>query len=189
MAAILLALNVLTFRNKLTQASWWYWIHYSKWVQQRSYCTFNTLRVRQNGCHFPDNIFKSFSWMKILIKISLKFVPKGPINTIPSLVQIMAWCRPGDKPFTEPMMVNLLTHKYVTRPQWVKLKKIFFFSNSAMKSVRDLNIVVIIVIMKIMMVLWLPVIVGWKVWEGQNHEFDWSNETYTNSALIHCSTN
>ena len=28
----------------------------------------------------------------ILIKISLKFVPKGPINSIPALVQIMA-CR------------------------------------------------------------------------------------------------
>ena len=26
----------------------------------------------------------------ILIKISLKFVPKGPINSIPALVQIMA---------------------------------------------------------------------------------------------------
>ena len=33
----------------------------------------------------------AFSWMKwILIKISLKFVPKGPINNIPALVQIMA---------------------------------------------------------------------------------------------------
>ena len=29
----------------------------------------------------------------ILIKNSLKFVPKGPINNIPALVQIMAWCR------------------------------------------------------------------------------------------------
>ena len=30
----------------------------------------------------------------ILINISLKFVPKGPINNMPALVQIMAWCRP-----------------------------------------------------------------------------------------------
>ena len=35
----------------------------------------------------------------ISIKISLKFVPKGPINNIPGLVQIMACCRPGNKPF------------------------------------------------------------------------------------------
>ena len=34
----------------------------------------------------------------IPIKISLKFVPKGSINNIPALVQIMAWHRPGDKP-------------------------------------------------------------------------------------------
>ena len=25
----------------------------------------------------------------------------GPINNIPALVQIMAWCRPGDKPLSE----------------------------------------------------------------------------------------
>ena len=52
--------------------------------------------------------------------ISLKFVPKGPINNIPALVQIMAWRRPGDKTLSEPMMVSLLTHIRVTRPQWVK---------------------------------------------------------------------
>ena len=45
----------------------------------------------------------------IPIKISLKFVPKGSINNIPALVQIMAWRRPGDKPLSEPMMVNLPT--------------------------------------------------------------------------------
>ena len=57
--------------------------------------------------------------VRISIKISLKFVPKGLINSIPVLVQIMAWRRPGDKPLSEPMMVNLLTHICVTRPQWV----------------------------------------------------------------------
>ena len=31
----------------------------------------------------------------------------------------MAWRRPGDKPLSEPMMVSLLTHICVTRPQWV----------------------------------------------------------------------
>ena len=48
------------------------------------------------------------------IKISLKSVPKGTINNIPSLVQIMACRRPGDKPLYDPMMT------LVTRPQWVK---------------------------------------------------------------------
>ena len=35
-------------------------------------------------------------------------------------VWIMAWRRPGDKPLSEPMMVSLLTHICVNRPQWVK---------------------------------------------------------------------
>ena len=58
--------------------------------------------------------------VRISIKISLKFAPKGPINNIPALVQIMAWRRPGDKPLSEPTMVSLLTHICVTRPQWFK---------------------------------------------------------------------
>ena len=41
------------------------------------------------------------------------------INNIPALVQIMAWRQPGGKPLSEPMMVKLLTHMCVTRPQWV----------------------------------------------------------------------
>ena len=85
--------------------------------------TLNTLRPRQNGRHFPDDIFKCVFLnenLYILIKISPKFVPKGPINNIPALVQMMAWRRPGDKPLSEPMMVSLPTHICVARPQWVK---------------------------------------------------------------------
>ena len=32
----------------------------------------------------------------------------------------MSWCRPGDKPLSEPMMFNLLRHICITWPQWVK---------------------------------------------------------------------
>ena len=84
--------------------------------------SFNTLRPRQNGRHFADDIFKRILLNEnvwIPIKISLKNVPKGPINNISALVQIMAWRRPGDKPLSEPMMVSLLTHICDTRPQWV----------------------------------------------------------------------
>ena len=82
----------------------------------------NTLRPRQNGRHFADDSFKRIFLnenSRILIKISIKFVPKGPINNNPALVQIMAWRRSGDKPLSEPMMISLLTHICVTRPQWV----------------------------------------------------------------------
>ena len=86
----------------------------------------NTLRPRQNGRHFADDTFKPIFLnenIQISIKISLKFVPKVPINNIPALVQIMAWCQPGDKPLSEPIMVCLLTHICVTRPQWVNSLK------------------------------------------------------------------
>ena len=52
-----------------------------------------------------------------MIKISLKFVPKGPINNIPAFVRISAWRCPGDKPLSEPMMVSLPMDICVTQPQ------------------------------------------------------------------------
>ena len=67
--------------------------------------------------HFEMDFFNENAW--ISIKISLKFVLKGPINNIPALVQIMAWRQSGDKPLSEPMMVSLMMHICVTRPQWV----------------------------------------------------------------------
>ena len=82
----------------------------------------NTLRPRQNGCHSADDSFKCIFLNEnvwILIKVSQKFVPKGPINNILALVQIMAWHRPGDKPLSELMMFSLLTHIGVTWLQWV----------------------------------------------------------------------
>ena len=85
----------------------------------------NTLRSRQNGRHFPDDIFKYIILNEnvwIAIRISLKFVPKGRINNIPAFVHIMAWRRPGDKPLSEPKMVSLLTHFCATRSQWLKVK-------------------------------------------------------------------
>ena len=49
----------------------------------------NTLTPKENGGHFADDIFKCIflnenAW--IPVKISLEFVPKGPINNIPALV-------------------------------------------------------------------------------------------------------
>ena len=51
--------------------------------------SFNILGLRQDGRHFPDDILKCIFLNEnvwISIKISLKFVPKGQINTIPALV-------------------------------------------------------------------------------------------------------
>ena len=81
---------------------------------------FNSSRPKQNCRRFADDTFKRIFLnenVRISIKISLKFVPKGPINNISALVQIMAWCRPGGKPLSEPVMVSLLTQICITRLQ------------------------------------------------------------------------
>ena len=54
-----------------------------------------------------DDIFKCIFLNEkfcIVIWISLKFVPKGPIDNKWALVQVMAWHRTGDKPLPGPMM-------------------------------------------------------------------------------------
>ena len=86
----------------------------------------NSSRLGRNRRHFADDTFKHIFLnenVRIFIKTWLKFVPKGPKNNIPALVQVMAWCRPGNKPSSEPMMVSLMTLICVTRPQWVNLSK------------------------------------------------------------------
>ena len=88
----------------------------------------NTLRLSQNGRHFPDDILKCICLNEnvwISLNISLKLVPYVRINNVSALVKIMAWRRPGDKPLSEPMMVRSLTHICVTRPQWVNPWNLF----------------------------------------------------------------
>ena len=85
--------------------------------------TFNTLRPDKMAAILQTTFSKAFPWMKMYefqLKNSLKFVLKGPINNIPALVQIMACRHPGDKPLSGTIMIILLTHIYVTRPQCVK---------------------------------------------------------------------
>ena len=56
-----------------------------------------------------DNIFEWIFWNengRIPIQISLNFVSESPIDNNPSLVQIMAWHRTGDKPLSEPMLTQ-----------------------------------------------------------------------------------
>ena len=58
-----------------------------------------------------DDIFKCISMNEkfcVLIRISLKFVPKGPINNIPALIQIMACRQSGDTPLSEPIMTQCI---------------------------------------------------------------------------------
>ena len=87
------------------------WCHHVDFTCLSSFSNqmLNTLRSRQNGRHFADDIFKciflnenawSFHWSLFLgFKLTI--------------------FRPGDKPLSGPMMLSLLTHICVTRPQWV----------------------------------------------------------------------
>ena len=61
---------------------------------------FNSSPPGQNGRHFADDICKGIFLNEnvlIAIKISLNFIPNGPINNI---------CWPGDKPFSEPVLTH-----------------------------------------------------------------------------------
>ena len=100
----------------------WNDLHTTRWVCIKQLNLFiNTFRPRQDGRHFPDDIFNYIflnenAW--ISIKISLKFVPKGPVNNIPSSVQIMAPIKRQAIIWTNDGLVYW--HIYVTWPQLVK---------------------------------------------------------------------
>ena len=79
----------------------------------------------QNGRHYGRRHFQRHfhEWkLYISIRISLKFVPKGPIDNKSALVRVMAWRRTGDKPLPEPMLTQF-TDAYMrgTRGRWVNL--------------------------------------------------------------------
>ena len=66
----------------------WNWTVLTHWGREKMAAIFQHIFVNAN------------IW--ISIKISLKFVPKGQINNILALGQIMALCRPSDKPLSDP---------------------------------------------------------------------------------------
>ena len=89
----------------------------------------NSLRGRamhwQNtGHNFADDIFRYIFVNEkfcILIKISLKFVPKGLLDNKWAWVQLKAWRLTDDKPLPEWVWwPSSMTHICVTRSQWVK---------------------------------------------------------------------
>ena len=62
-----------------------------------------------------DNIFKCIYLNEsyiILIQISLKFVPRSPIDNKWALIQLMAWRRTGDKALTWTNANSERRHKY-----------------------------------------------------------------------------
>ena len=82
----------------------------------------------QNGHRFTDDIFRCIFMNEkfcIVIKNSVKFVPKYPVDNIPELVQIIAWRRIGEKPLSDQYWPNPITHICGTRGRWVKKSNVF----------------------------------------------------------------
>ena len=77
-------------------------------MQDSYFAYLYTLRLRQNGHHFANDIFKCIFLNEnfwILNSISLKYIPYGLIDNLAALVQIMAWHQIGNKPLSETMLV------------------------------------------------------------------------------------
>ena len=73
------------------------------------------LPLDKMNANLADDIFECIFLNgndRIPIRNSLKFVPRSPIDNKPALVQVMAWCRTGDKPLSEPML-NRFTDAYM----------------------------------------------------------------------------
>ena len=76
------------------------------------------------------------------MKSLLKIVPNGPSNNIPALVQLMSWCRPDDKPLSDPIWsdsrriyttslgLNELNRKYYVDIQYCHEKLILDLGDS-----------------------------------------------------------
>ena len=73
------------------------------------------MRQRQNGHHFADDILKyTFLNKKFLIlnDIWLKFIPCGLIDNVLTWVQIMAWCKTGNKSLFHPMLTQFYVNTW-----------------------------------------------------------------------------
>ena len=110
----------------LSNITWYCTQHYSNWGRTWiRICTNkrHTLRPRQTGRHFADDIFKCIflneNIFLILNIISLKYVPYGLINNRAALVQIMTWGPTGDKPLFESMVLCFTDVFMHHLPKWV----------------------------------------------------------------------
>ena len=88
--------------------------------------------LKDLACGFADDIFKCiFANEKfyILITVSLKLVPRSPIDHKAALVLVMVWHRVGDKPLSEPMLTWFTDAYMQHQGRWVynTLRPIYTF--------------------------------------------------------------
>ena len=116
-------------------------LFYFGWIRSLLFITFTKLTNEPMSwlTHIPlnkmavilaDDIFKCIFLNendKIPIWISLKLVPRSPIDDEPALVQVIAWRRTGDKPLPEPMLTQFtdayMRHSGEVRSLWPAQKR------------------------------------------------------------------
>ena len=86
---------------------------FSQEIEKFNPACLNSLRPKQTGRNFVDDIFK-YIFLNGNFLISLKYVPYDLIDNILALVQIMAWRRTSDKPLSDPMMALFTEACYST---------------------------------------------------------------------------
>ena len=73
----------------------------------------------QVSCHFPDIFNSMFTNENVWISFTIPWIG-FELTIFKHWCRLMVGRRQGDKPLSDPMVVNLLTHICVSRPQWVK---------------------------------------------------------------------
>ena len=77
---------------------------------------FNTLRSRQNGIHFPDDIFKCIFMNNkfcILIPLLMRFAPKGQVINKSALVPVIAWHQPTKNSLITAVIFSEFAHLFL----------------------------------------------------------------------------
>ena len=137
-AKLLIGLKFLNCYPLYARIIVWHQISFSKTVSDGVlYCQLLLFSPQSALTHWgrdkidaiSQTTFSSAFSCKIILNSDQMLVPKGPINNIPTWVQIMAWRRPGEKPLSDPMMASLPTHICGTRPQWINEMNIMSISN------------------------------------------------------------
>ena len=100
-----------------TKMAWWSLVFVSEDIKAETYWLTFSRRVLKL-IFLNENVWTCF-------KISFKFVPNGPITIQPALVQIMAWCRTGNKLLSQTKKTQILMHISTHQSDFTELKQSF----------------------------------------------------------------
>ena len=114
---------IVLWRRPLSLCLWRGWwsesYHVVSWPTCKVSCSINPSFPGENGRHFADDIFAHILLngnARISIKISLKFVPEGPIYNRSALVEVMVWRR-----YSHWENMNIWEMRFHLCVYWIKL--------------------------------------------------------------------